>query len=535
MAESTLRRVPLAGLAALALGAFGLRVLWIGFGLPETQPEERWVTTFSSLGWSMGPGGVQPLAGGVHQCLLWLESVGAFLALRVLGLVNDPGEFATWLAGDPTQFLTVARIGAALAGAATVVVLARHAAAEVSVRAGWVAGLFLAVAGTHVELSRRVSGDAVQVLLIGLVWLAIADEAARRRRWPGWALALLLGATLRCGWPSVLLLIPYVVALRPLGGRTLGAAAAGLVLAAIPDPLGLLGLGVWGAFAIPNGDTIGGAFAELARTGGAMGPAMALLAVLGIALGWLAKRPVVAWHAGFALAVIVAGVYRIPGETGLHALLPSVCLLAGVALDDLAQRLRPLGRGVVPAAAVLAAVVALEPAWTSFRSNRQDAQPTTVSLAAAWIRSHLEHRSVVVCPGTVELYGAPLVPIPNLKKNLKERAAYLENMGAREAVYWSHRVEALAPPLYDLRVVEASGVWPSMAVAREWGVEYAVIPTGDFVGGGGKALSQAKWSRRHFYEELLNAPQVELLGTFEPDDTVRGPSLELWRIGSSGG
>jgi hypothetical protein len=100
------------------------------------------------------------------------------------------------------------------------------------------------------------------------------------------------------------------------------------------------------------------------------------------------------------------------------------------------------------------------------------------------------------------------------------------------------KLEAFAPPAYDLVTVRHFEDWPSLDDVRASGVEWIVLRREFFVPGGRRATkfkSSTEDSRFAFYETLSSASDAQRRAAFDADPSgAPGYDLEIWKLGTNG-
>lgn len=347
--------------------------------------------------------------------VLWQDEVSMAAAVREGPLAGrlDPGVFVNWgtgalwtfaaadalvaaasgweptLAGwqaNPSDQLLVHRLVSALAGALTVLVLARAGARLLGPAAGLAAGLVLAASCLHVRINHAGLTDSLLTLWLTLAWtqgwsarraLAAGDARATRRAVTlaglatGAALATKLVGALALAWPLLTLLWPPPGTSRR---RVLPATLAGLALAATAwlalSPHLLVGTG-------GDAETLRANSARLLMDAASLPDALAyhlgsslwvglgapvlVLALLG-ALVLLRRadplpdgRTLVLWLLPPAACLAA---FRVPALRYAAPVLPGLCLLAAVGLGALVTRWLPAGPRRAAALLVLALLAA---------------------------------------------------------------------------------------------------------------------------------------------------------------------------------
>lgn len=515
-----------ATLVGVFIGSLLVRSFCAGHGLPYILPPEDWVACFGRLGYSIGMDGIRPLADGVDGILLSLDAAIHHMILIGQGVVADEAGYRVHLAADPGGFWTAARLTFALLGSVAVLWVARHGR-DVGERTGWVAAVLLMFSTLHVEASRQVGSNVVDALVcFGVV--ALLTEAMRGERLPSaWVFTSIGVAALLAGWPAPMLLVPYIFVLARQDGprgeiRLLWPAGLAAGIAVVLDPIALVRTETWARF---TGFAPGGVLTWAGELYGSQGIAWSVLALAGILLTIQQRRTVLLVHVVWVAAVAAASTLHSDVNAMTLAVLPSSCLLAAFALTEIVRRIP--GAPPVPAlvAAGLVLTVVAEPVWTITRSIRTECRADPRALAADWMIENAEHRAVVLVGSRRGRPAEPVVPVRNLRRNLRLIADDLESSGLDGATYWRCRADGHVPPMFDLRLSGPAQVWPALEEARAAGVEYAILRPSEFAG---PATSD---ERRRFYEALLNDPDVSLRAHFANDGPADPrPAVEIWSL-----
>jgi hypothetical protein len=268
------------------------------------------------------------------------------------------------------------------------------------------------------------------------------------------------------------------------------------------------------------------------------GPALLALSLLGATLAISRRRQGAILHLSFVvpffLLIAGASTAHLYYPRYLVPLLPGLCLLAGLALDDLVKRLQgPANAGVLVAAAT-ALLFVVEPGMSSVRWNERKCRVDTRTMAAEWIEENVAHRARVLLEGFPEEPAQLTVPLRNTKANVREMITYLQNESPGKALFWELKVETQHKPMYDLVTVRHFEPWGTLDeyVADE--VEYVVLRRGRFVkeeADTSKHREDVLRTRFRFYQELEESETAELLASFEAaEDGAPGYDLEIWRI-----
>jgi len=380
----------LAVLGALVIGA-ALRFYPVWFALPyaKARPDET-----TSLGHA-----VAILAGDPNPHFFNWPSLPFYLFAGFFTM-------ASWFKGtlSNVDLFLVARSAVALAGTATILVIARLGRQVANARTAALAAWFLAVAVLHVRDSHFATVDVLLTLLVtgSLVLVLDAMEAPTTR---AIALAGFVGGLAASTKYSAAALVLPMLFLRP-GSRphlrdlvTFGAAfAAGFFLttpyAALDYPQFTADLQYEaGHLRGGHGVDVGWGWSYHSRRSllFGLGPVLFVAAIGGAVPFWRRYRRFALPIGAFALATFAAlGAGRTVFFRYILPLVPILCLSAAIGVESLAgwiaARLsRP--RGAVTA--ILAALVAGPSLVTSMQIDRLLAQPDSRVLASEWLRPQL--------------------------------------------------------------------------------------------------------------------------------------------------
>ena len=557
-----LRRDELLLLAGVLLVAAGLRLWGIFFGLPHVYHPDEGFEVYRALRLGTGSFDFDRIAKGGYYFLLFAEYAVYFLGLFVTGAVTGAAEFAERFAQDPSPFWRIGRVTTALLGTATVFLVWFQAKRMGSGRAGLLAAWFLALSFRHVVDSHFITVDVPMTLFAFLAVVLVVEDVSGRRRLRLWEFALVSAFAALNKMPAVLVFLPYFLGAYLRGGwrgqrgvwtlsTWLTPIVAGVIyLAANPGFLTNLDfvMRLVGDTVVPGGEPdamVGSADVEtpnlwwfyLSALVQSQGPALLALSLIGAILGLTRRSQAVVLH----LAFIVPFFVLIAGASSSHLyysryitpLLPSLCLLSGLALDDMVRRIRgpsALATGVVVATAL---VIVLEPGRAAVRWDAHRSRTDTRTEALNWIESNVEHRSRVLLEGNVEETSQLTVPLRNTKKNVKDMIDRLQTTDPGKAMFWELKIETLEKPLYDLVAVRHFEPWGSLEEYRARDVQYVVLRRDNFVRGAQqdrKHESEIVESRYAFYDELRTSG-ARLVSRFEASpDGLPGYDLEVWRL-----
>jgi hypothetical protein len=551
------------GLLAIVLGGALVVRLWgITFGLPHVYHPDEGFEVYRALRLGMGGFDMGRVAKGGYYLILFVEYGLYFVWLFLTRAVSSVHEFAEYFVRDPSGFWKIGRVTTALMGTATVGLVWWQGRRMATARAGLLGALFLALSLRHVIDSHYVTVDVPMTLFTLWAIVMVVEDVAGRSRLRPWIFALVAAFAVLNKLPAVVLFVPYLVGGWLRGGfrgerglltwATIQPALYAAIIYCVANP-GFV-VSIAGTFRMV-GEVVGGA----EETGGeyayveqkanlwlfygrvlldSQGPGLLGLSLLGAGVG-LARR---FREALLHLLFVVPFFLLIAGATSVHLyyaryivpLLPGLCLLAGIGLDELVRRLRgpeSLGMGV---AVALAGLVLVEPGLAVTQWNRRQSRTDTRTIAVEWIQANVPHRSRVLLEGFPEESAQLAIPIGDLKRNVREMIEELHETDPGKARFWELKIETMTPPLYDLVTVRHFEPWETLEDYLEDGVEYVVLRTDFF-------RPDRRVSRKHdpitvetrtaFYRELTGSSRAERLASFEADENgAPGFDIEIWRV-----
>jgi len=532
------------------------------FGLPHVYHADEGFEVYRAVRLGMGQFDFERIAKGGYYLLLFAEYGVYFVVLFVTRAIHGVQDFALRFVEDPSTFWKIGRTTTAVLGTATVFLVWRHGRRLGGPRAGLLAAWFLAIANRHVFESHYISVDVPMTLFTFWAITMIVEDAKGIRRLRTWPFALVAAYAAMNKQPAIVLFVPYFVArwmqggLRGRGGVLTGAAwkpallAGAIYVAANPGLfLGFSQLvseqvHVLAGTTDPAGEYVG---AELktnlwlfyARVlTKSQGQALLALSVLGAGLGLLRRERAVLLHLSFLVPFFIliaasqSSYLYYPRYT--TPLIPGLCLLAGLGLDEIVRRLRAAPRAGTVVALGTALLVSVQPVVGAARWDAQLTRKDTRTMAVEWIEAHVPHKTRILMEGFPEDAAQLSIPLRDLKRNVRRMVARLEKSDPGKARYWSLKVDTLKKPLYDLVTVRHYEPYESLADYVAQGVEYVVIRREYFVPGGrlgARLPSEAAASRYAFYEELLNSPAAQRVAAFESSaDGNPGYDIEIWQV-----
>lgn len=416
-------------LCVLATLAGVLRLWGLGFDLPNLyhRDEARYVSIPLNI---LKSGDFNPhffnyptlffylLAVAYALYFLFMASHGLLSNLNGLTLPEQVLPGVVGRATMPSQFW-VGRGVVALCSVLTVLLVYWLARQAFGRRAGWLAGLLLAVSPTHIRNSHFIAPD-VPMLLVSMACLCVAYLVLTRGRRQDYVLAgLLAGLAISTKYNAYAVLVPLLLAhFFQRGGRIVvdtdlllaGLACAvgflvGTPYAILDLPAFLNGL----AFEVRHYATVGDPGTEyqnawlwyssfLLRAEGIL----PLLAVCQAVRGIGARQRRTWFLLSYPLfSLLLVSSYAVKNDRTVLTIVPVLAILAGAALDWLIGLLQTrLGKASVPliwtagAALVLAAL--LPPALNAVQIDQRLAQPDVRTVVTRWLEAALPSGSRIV-------------------------------------------------------------------------------------------------------------------------------------------
>jgi hypothetical protein len=551
-------------LTVLAI-AFGLRVWGAYFGLPHVYHPDEGFEVYRALRLGMGGFDFERVAKGGYYFILFVEYAFYLVGLFLTGAVTSVGEFAVRFVTDPSPFWKIGRVTTALLGTATAGAVWWQGRRIAGSRAGLLGAFFLAFSYRHVVDSHYITVDVPMTLFAFLAVVLVVEDVCGRMRLRTWPFAVVAAFAVLCKLPAIVIFVPYVLGAWMRGGfrgrrgiftrATVVPAVLAGVLYCVANPGFVMNLA--GMFQLV-GDTVGGGGDQLGQYSGveqrtnlwayyaaalrqSQGPALFALGILGALIGAVKRSRSTILHLAFLVPFFVL----IAGASSAHLyyfryivpLLPGLCLLAGLGLDELIRRIRLRRTAGTVAAVVVGALIVVEPGIAIVEWNRQHCRTDTRTRAVEWVETNLPHRTRILLEGFPEADAQLSVPLRNTRRNVKEMIERLRPTDPGKAKFWELRVEVLENPLYDLVTVRHFEPWGTLADYRAAGVEYAILRSDAFVPGRRRAAKLdpgTVGSRYAFYEALLSSAAATLVATFEGgEDGSPGPDLQIWKLGEA--
>jgi hypothetical protein len=412
--------------AGIAMLAFALRIVGLGYGLPAVYNPDEVAILNRALAFSSGDlnphNFVYPT---LYFYVLFAWEGLWFLVGHLAGVYSSLAAFERSFFVDPTLIYLAGRALTVICGVLTVVAVYRLGVRLFDRVTGLGAALLLAVAPLAVRDAHYIKHDVPVTLLIVIAHVVLAglvfDPSRDRPR--GWILAgVVAGLAMSVHYYAIVLVVPMVVAaiLAPVADGSRGAAVvrrlamAGLACAAaviLTSPFLFLDLGRALQDVTSNHDIVMGRVTTwfgaapfylgwLARD--ATGVIVFALAVAGVAVAAAVdgRRAVLSMTFPAAFVLFIANTF--PASRYLNAIVPFAALFAARAVAQLAAA-RPTMRLVAWVALLLAAVPA---GLTSLHIDRFFRQTDTRTLALRWIERDLPSGTSVL----VQPYSVPLRP-----------------------------------------------------------------------------------------------------------------------------
>lgn len=459
-----------AAVAAIALGALALRVTALDFGLPAVYNPDEVAIMSRALAFAKGDLNPHNFVYPTFYFYLLSGWIGGLFGWQWLtGAVSSAAEFQARFFVDPTGVYFAGRLLSAIAGAATVAVVALLGRATFDRATGLVAAAFLAVAPLAVQDAHYVKHDVPVTLAITLaIWLMAEcwrESAAGRA--PSRNMLFRAAATTGVAWSmhyyAVFAGVPLALtALASRGSQGLAAAAraaiASIAVAAAVffalSPFLLVEPATALRDIVANRQIV---IDRAVETGyfGHLGEYLALLARPGLSMPICASGVIgaflLAWRRPGAAALLLAFpvafllfiANTVPASRYLNPILPVVAVLAAHTLAAVATRhSRP---GMV--LGVLATVMAVNALGQSVELVRFFGQPDTRTLAREVIERAVPAGSTVL----VQPYS---VPLHESREGLT--AAVLAHAGSLDRISTKSRLRLATSP------------WPQPAYRLLW-------------------------------------------------------------------
>jgi 4-amino-4-deoxy-L-arabinose transferase-like glycosyltransferase len=548
-------------LAVVLLAALVLRTWGAFFGLPHVYHPDEGFEVYRAVRLGMGGFDTGRIAKGGYYFLLFLEYAGLFVWSLVTGAVAGAGDFAQSFVRDPSPFWKIGRVTTAALGTATVALVWWQGRRMGSARAGLLGALFLAFSLQHIEDSHYVTVDVPMTLFAFWAVILVVEDASGRSRLRARTFAPIAAYAALCKMPALLVLVPFLLAAMLRGGlggpdgvlsrRTILPAAATLAIYCAANPGLLVGFGsfaqgVAGMFA-PSVEGGGGtAFAAgepstnlwlfyaraLLRS---QGPALLALSVIGVAIGIARRSQAAILHLAFVVPLFVlvaaASTSHLYYPRYIVPMLPALCLLAGLALDELVRRISTRAPGLL--AAAIGCLVVLEPGLSAATWDMRLTRTDTRTLAARWIETHVEHRSRILLEGFPEETAQLAIPLRDTKENVLAMIDRLRESDPGKALYWELKVDMQEAPLYDLVTVRHEEPWGALDDYLGRRVEWVVVRREFFadVMGDAKRAGELADSRHRFYVDLVAHPRAERAVFFPASEWgAPGYDIEIWKL-----
>jgi 4-amino-4-deoxy-L-arabinose transferase-like glycosyltransferase len=541
-------------LAALAItiGAFALREIGTGFGLPYHYHWDE--PTIVNRAMRMGGGDLNPhffYYPALSMYVTFVTEAGLYLVGHLLHVYSSVNAFAAAYFTDSTPFYLLGRTLGALLGAATVALcylVGRRFFAAPAVAA--LGALLLAVAPAHVANAHFITNDVPMAFFVLLAYLWLWDVYARGRR-RDYALAgIAIGLGIATKYLPAVLLVSLALAhalrihretgrWRPRGAELarlgLGVGVA-LAMFALASPYSILD---WRAAV--HDYIIQGQISSAAGADAPLNAIPYLTSELGWSIGWPAylaaliglaaivrargeRRRQLLLFASFPLLYfMLIGTARQPWGRWLVALQPFLALGAAAVAWWCASQAPVLWRRLVPrvrigravlvpvALAGLTLLLAVPPTVTAVRYDVYLAHPDPRTEATRWFTAHVPAGTVIAVQPLYQRYflTAPIMTASQL--------AMLEQdiPGGKPAVRAAVEAYYRARPLYpDVPFVY------NLAALRAAGVRYVVLSSASYHNDAGSATEDP------FYQALRQ--QARVVARFAP--TMDLPDADLYPV-----
>ncbi len=544
--------------AVLAV-ALALRFWGIQFGLPHVYHPDEGFEVYRALRLGMGGYDFERVAKGGYYLLLFVE-YGVFFVVQLLtGAIHGVGDFARSFIESPAPFWQIGRATTAILGAATVLLVGLHGRRISGARVGLLAAWFLATSFQHVIDSHTITVDVPMTIFTFAAIVMIVEDATGRSKLKLWPFAFVAAFAVMNKLPAVMLFVPYFLgAWIRRGPRGILSPAtwgppllAGVIyLAANPGFL----VNLKGMFGLVS-HTVGGATEKSTEYGDvplevnlwafyartlllSQGPWVLGLAALGAAVGLFRRRIEVILHLSFVVVffALIAGSSSSHLYYGRYVLpvLPGLCLLAALGLDELVRRVRAPAAVSSAIAAVLALFLVFQPALASIHWDRRLARLDTRTSAAEWIEKNVPNGDRVLLEGFPEETAQLAIPLESSTEDIRAMIEELRTSDPGKATFWDMKLESWSPPGYDLETVRHYQDWPTLADARANDVQWIVVRREYFVPGERhetKFRSSVLATRFAFYDSLGTAADAERVAQFEADPAgAPGYDLEIWKL-----
>lgn len=436
----------------LLLGIAAILRFWgIDSGLPHvmTRPDEELIlfqtrdpaSGVFHLEWPV----LHPGVPSAYVYLMWVWGEAGLNLLQWAGAA-PAGDYLQILSTAPDRILLTHRFFSALAGVATVAVVALGARRELGGGASLVAGLIVATAFLHVRDSHSAKPDVAMGLGMAAALVVMAPLWNNVRTGRVVATGLVIGAAMAMKPPAVLLFVPAWLALfmgsEHQGWRRLSIGRFALLsLCAAAVFVGTSPFFVLSAETLERVVRIVGiVFPEIAppevappvpeipglekpsRVAGigyhvefslryGVGIATALLLPVAIVRAFVVRTPLLILSSVFfALGLVLFGLSPALLSRYVTPLLPAAALLVGSLAAAAARRIpaRPLR---LPVLAVVAVLLVAEPAGASIRFDRLASRTDTRVSATRWLNENTPPGVTIAVAGTVFWsWGEPTPP-----------------------------------------------------------------------------------------------------------------------------
>ena len=417
----------LVGILAVALG---LRLWGISFGLPyRYHPDEpQHVVEAAQM---LAERRLEPAIFNnppFYKYVLAISQAGFFGGALLFGGYDSSADLVNYLKADPSSLYLVSRIASALAGSATVWVTYLLGKFAYNRRVGLLAAAFLAVTFLHVRDSHYAVNDALLGLLTAVSLLGSLRVAQRGRAWDYGLAAVAAGLAFATKYTAIFTVIPLIIAHFLSPGvqftnlaqfklkRLVSAGILVALSAAIGSPYFLLKPGKvlsdisrsiysFGQYGFEGWqmDPVGGYIFYIKSLWWGLGPALFMLAILGLGLALIRHSKEDILLVSYPLLLyLFMGRQQMYFARFIIPAIPPVLVLAASVAESFASYIAAkinlpitinLKRSVVMG--LIFFIAAAQPAFASIRHNYLLTYKDTRTLAKEWIEANISENSKV--------------------------------------------------------------------------------------------------------------------------------------------
>ncbi len=567
MIGSSIARWRIALLSILGLGLL-LRLWNIDFGLPFIYTTDEWFEVKRAL--KLGAGGFdfdRVAKGGYYFVLFVLYGI-YYVALRVVGAVDGSREFLLSFFNDPTPIWMIGRVTSTIVGTVNCLLVYGVGKRAYSRGVGVAAAAFMAIHVTHVTSSHHINVDApltacLTACLLVMHWY---KPEVRGTAVQYVALGLCVTAALLNKLSAVPIFFSCLLfhfkdfewRLRPgkIAGHLLDRRLVAFAVVMLVSYLGLnpgmivnaVGVFEWAlSFFLPaetvqfqpefpqlyeRSESVAGFY--LTHMFPLRYVVVALLFGFGLVLA--VKRKPLRNHYGLLFLVAYAFFLMASKSTEhiyeryLLPLTPVIWVYVGVSLEAIysaTARRRP--RAAVPLIGAIALLAALPLLYDTVRFDLELGRPDTRTRAERWFRQEVPAGSVVYLEGGLVSASGLTVPL-KMDPSVVDRAlSFRTDTSAEEdkSDFYEVMKESLASRrTYHLVLIDNTDQLEN-ALERGLG-DYVVLrdkTAVPFV----LESNRVQFPTRYRLVSWVESDDWELIRTFEPDETTRGPNLLIYR------